>query len=469
MRPLLTHGSVGATLLRFALPVLGGYVLQSLGHSLHAAWIGSALGGAALAAATQANNVLFALIAVVFGISQAAGILVAQALGAGAPGQARRATGTGASLFLGSAVLIAVAGWPLAPVLLDWIHTPPAVAPLAQSYLRWLLLALPLQMLFIYVTAVLRGAGEAHRPFCFLLGGVALDAALAPALILGWGPIPAMGMAGSALALGLSQAASLAALLAWMRCTHHPLWMSLRDRHLFVPDGRTAQALVRTGLPMGLQMVVVSGALVALLAVVNPQGERIASAYSAAMQLWTYVQMPALALGAACTSMAAQCVGAGDWQRIGRITRCGVLYSLALTGGLVALVLLLDRQALSLFLPAESPALASARQINQVVIGSFMLLGVSAVLAGVVRSTGAVWAPLWLLVLTLWGMRLPVAAGLQPWWGADALWWSFPVSALCSLAMSLAYYRWGRWRQPPQLLDGLPLDHRARQAPATAA
>ncbi len=132
----LTHGPVATTLVRFALPVLGGYVLQSLGHSLHAAWIGGTLGPAALAAATQANNLLFVLIAIVFGISQAAGILVAQAMGAGDRERARRVAGTGASLFALGAVVMGAAAWLLAPALLRALRTPPDIAPLAQSYLR---------------------------------------------------------------------------------------------------------------------------------------------------------------------------------------------------------------------------------------------------------------------------------------------------------------------------------------------
>lgn len=447
----LTHGPVATTLVRFALPVLGGYVLQSLGHSLHAAWIGGTLGPAALAAATQANNLLFVLIAIVFGISQAAGILVAQAMGAGDRERARRVAGTGASLFALGAVVMGAAAWLLAPALLRALRTPPDIAPLAQSYLRWLLPALPVQMLFIFASAVLRGAGDARRPFLCLLGGIALDALLAPALIRGIGPLPPLGMAGSAVALLLSQAAALAALLVWVRRQNHPLWIGGEAREWLRPDVRTAAALLRTGLPMGLQMMAAAASLVALLAVVNRQGALATSAYSAALQLWTYVQMPAMAIGAACTSMAAQCAGAGEWHRIGRVARAGLVWMALATGALIALALLLDAPLLSLFLPQGGPALAAAQAINRQVIGSFLLLGVGMVLSGVVRSTGAVWAPLALWAFALWGIRLPAALWLPTWWGPGALWWSFAASALGFAVLSLAYYRSGHWKRACRL------------------
>ncbi len=78
-------------------------------------------------------------------------------------------------------------------------------------------------------------------------------------------------------------------------------------------------------------------------------------------------------------------------------------------------------------------------------MGSFLFFGVNFVLWGVVRSTGAVVPPLIILGLALWGIRLPIAYGLQPWLGADAIWWSFPASALSAMQMSIDYCCWGRW------------------------
>jgi hypothetical protein len=51
----------------------------------------------------------------------------------------------------------------------------------------------------------------------------------------------------------------------------------------------------------------------------------------------------------------------------------------------------------------------------------------------------------------LWGVRVPFANWLQPQLGVDAIWWSFPVSSLVSLTLSVAYYRWGRWRRARML------------------
>ena len=188
----------------------------------------------------------------------------------------------------------------------------------------------------------------------------------------------------------------------------------------------------------------------AIQAAANPP-----QAYGAALQLWTYVQMPAMAIGAACSSMAAQNVGAGRWDRVDGTAKAGVLCNVLMTGALIAPMVLLDRQVLGLFLPAGSAALEAARHLNHIAVGSFVFFGVTFVISGVVRSTGAVIPPLIILGVALWGVRVPVAKLLQPWLGMDAIWWSFPASSICAMVLSLAYYRWGRWREARMLQQPL--------------
>lgn len=451
----LTQGPIGKTLLLFSLPILAGNVLQSLNGSINAVWIGRYLGEAALTAAANANNVMFALIGLIFGIGMAASILVAQAMGARNLKQARRVMGSSASFFAAASVLIAALGWPLSRPILGWMGTPDEALPLAQSYLQVIFLAIPLLYLFAFVSAVLRGAGDTRTPFYFLLLVVVLDTAFNPLFIFGWGPIPAMGITGSALATLVAHILGFAALLLWLHHRRHPLWIGRSELHLFRPDPVIVRTLIVKGLPMGAQMVMISLAMIMMISMVNAYGITMASAYGAALQLWTYVQMPAMAIGAACSSMAAQNVGAGLWPRVHGTARAGIACNVLMTGTLILAALLLDQHVLGFFLPEGSASLAQARHLNHIAIGSFVFFGVTFVVSGVVRATGAVMAPLVILAIALWGIRVPLALALQPQLGADAIWWSFPASALCAMLMSLAYYRYGGWRRA-RMLPGDP-------------
>jgi len=443
----LTEGPIGRNLLLFALPILAGNMAQSLNGSVNAVWVGRFLGESALTATANANNIMFFLIGSVFGIGMAATILIGQAIGRNDLVQARRVMGTSATFFVSISILIAVFGWWLSPHLLGAMGTPPDALPLAEAYLRVIFLAMPLLYMFAFLSAALRGAGDSRTPFRFLLLSVALDIALNPLLIFGLGPLPKLGIAGAAWAILIAQAIALSALLLHLRRKRHMLWLGRRDMAMFRIDRDILRALIVKGVPMGLQMVLISLAMIAMMTMVNGFGTDTAAAYGAALQLWTYVQMPAMAIGAACSSMAAQNVGARRWDRVNATARNGVLINFLMTGLLIAPLILLDRWTLALFLPAHGVALDIARHLNHIAVWSFLLFGVTFVISGVVRSTGAVIPPLVILAVSLWGIRVPLAKTLMPSMGADAIWWSFPISAACAMLMSVAYYRWGGWRK----------------------
>ncbi|MDY4338614.1 MATE family efflux transporter [Xanthomonas sp. LF07-6] len=452
----LTEGPIGRQLLLFSLPILAGNIAQSLNGSVNAVWIGRYLGEAALTAAANANSIMFFLIGSVFGIGMAATILIGQAMGRSDVAQARRVMGTSATFFIGISVLIAASGWWLARHLLAAMGTPAASLPLAEAYLRVIFLAMPLLYTFAFLSAALRGTGDSRTPFRFLLLSVALDIGFNPLLLFGLGPFPKLGIAGAAWATLIAQAVSLTGLLLYLRHKRHVLWLGRRDARLFRLDLPILRALIVKGVPMGLQMVLISLAMIVMISLVNGYGTATSAAYGAALQLWAYLQMPAMAIGAACSSMAAQNVGAQRWDRVAATARKGVLFNFLLTGALIAPLILFDRWTLALFLPPHSAALEIARHLNHIAVWSFLFFGVTFVISGVVRATGAVVPPLLILALSLWGVRVPFAQLLQPQLGVDAVWWSFPTSATCAMLLSLAYYRWGNWRTARMLAPSRP-------------
>src|SRR4029450_9894001 len=117
------------------------------------------------------------------------------------------------------------------------------------------------------------------------------------------------------------------------------------------------------------------------------------------------------------TAMAAQNIGAGHWERVSQATWAGVGINAAMTGLLGLIVWVFNRQALALFLPEGSAALAIAEHANLIALWSFLLFGVTIVLICTVRATGAVMGPLLVIFGSLWLARIPFAYGLAPRWG----------------------------------------------------
>lgn len=454
----LTSGPIGRTLLLFALPTLGSSVLQSLNGSINAIWVGRFLGEEALAATSNGNIVMFMLVAFVFGFGMAATILVGQAFGRRDIDAARRTIGTAIGSFIGIAAAIAVAGWILAPTLLDLLAAPPEAMDFALAYMRVLFIAMPAALMMTMLMMALRGGGDSLTPLWFMGLSVLIGTSLNPVLILGLGPAPRLGIAGSALATVIASYVSLAAMIFYIYARDLPLRLRGPELRYLKPDPRLLRTIMTKGFPMGLQMIVISSAALAMLGLVNREGVVTTAAYGVTQQLWTYVQMPAMALGAAVSAMVAQNIGAGNWDRVARITRSGIIYNLVLTGSLVLLFTVADRPALALFLGGDSPALPIAQHIQRMATWGFIAFGVSLVLFGTVRANGQVVWPLVIMFISMYPVRLGFALLARPWLGIDALWLSFPAGMVATMVMAIALYRHGGWKK--STMAPAPMDRR---------
>ena len=442
----LTTGPVGRTLMKFSLPTLGSNVLQSANASINTIWVGHFLGEKELAATASANLIMFLLLGVVFGFSIAASIIVGQQIGARRIEDAKRAVGSSTTFILLASVTVTVIGIVFTPTLLDWMQTPAGVKPLASAYMRVLFVGLPAMFFYQNVMNILRAAGDAKTPFNFMLCSVGFDILLNPPLIFGFGPIPRLGIAGSALAAVLAQTGTLVALLVtiyrrkFFLCIHaHELGYLRMSRQII-------KVLVVRGLPMGLNMLVVSSSLLFTLALVNPYGAEVVAAMGAAFQIWTYIQMPAYAVGASVSAMAAQNIGAARWDRLPSITAAAIRINFWLTGIPVLALYIFDRAVMSLFLPANSPSIDIATHMNAISLWGFILFSLAFVWQSIPRAAGAVLVPMVVLIVAFWGIRLPFAIIASKHFGADGIWWSAPVGSVANCIMAWYYYKYGNWR-----------------------
>lgn len=454
--PDLTTGPIGPTLVTFALPVLGTNILQSLSGTSNAFWVSHVLGPAALTATTNANQIFFLMMGAMFGVSSAANLLIAQAIGSGDRDLARKVVGTCIVFFLTISLGAGFTGFTLTPHILTAMGTPADARADAITYLRVIFMAIPIMYFFSFVQMAQRGTGDSRTPFFFALMSISMEVVLNPMLITGFGPFPKMGIAGSASATLICQGITLSSIIYWLHKRDSILIPRRGELRYLIPDLTIIRSLVFKGLPMGLQMFIMSFAGLTMTSFVNSYGSTTAAAYGVAMQMWAYVQMPAMALGMAVSSMAAQNVGAGRMDRVDRVAKTGIGYAALLSAIPILLIYLAGPLAPRLFLPAGSPSIPIAQHINYFVLWGFIPFGMSFILSGIVRATGSVWPPLISMVIAMWGIRIPVASLLQPMLGADAVWISFPVGSIASALLAFAWYRWGNWRKSSLLAAFAP-------------
>ena len=450
----LTTGPVFSTLFAFALPSLGVNILQSINGSINSIWIGHSLGEAALAASSNAGQVMFLMFGTLFGFAMATTVLIGQQMGRRDIEAVRRTLGSAVALFGIAGVTIATLGWIFAPNLLHALATPRDAYPLALSYLRVIFLGMPFTFVMILLTSSLRGVGDSITPLWNAILNVSLDIVLNPIFILGLGPIPAMGIAGSALATLIAGVVSVSVLIYRIYAKDLPIRLRGAELGWLRPHIDVVKPIVAIGFPMGATMIVMSGSMLVLIGLVNREGVDTTAAFGVMNQLWSYVQMPAVAVGSAVSAMAAQNIGAGKWDRLSRITWAGIGINTLMSFVLIVAITIFARPLMGLFLPADSPAIPIGIHMNRIVAWIYLMMGVSMVITSVVRANGAVLMPFVFLVISAVIVRFSFAFGLYPTWGAEAIWWSSVASATASMALSFAYYFHGGWRKK-KLLAGV--------------
>ena len=447
MRGDLTQGPIYRTLILFSVPTLMANILQSLSGTVNSIWVGRLIGEDALAATANANIIMFLVASAAFGFGMAGTVKIGQRFGARDIDGARRTFGSAVGFAGIVMVVIAAIGWVGAPYLLDVLDTPGGAYALALTYIRLMFVSLPFMMVSVILTMGLRGTGDARTPLIFMGVTVGIDTIFNPMLISGFGPFPKLGIAGSALSTIIASLVSFVAMIVYVYRKDLPLRLRRAELKYLKPVREELNYIVVKGIPMGAQMLVMSAAGIIIVGLVNREGLMMTAAYGAAMQLFTYIQMPAMAIGGAVSAMAAQFIGAGKWDRLDGVTRSGVLVNFVMTGVLTAILLIFDRAALGLFLGPDSPAVPLGRHIQLVASWNFVFFGVTMVYSATMRAGNAVWIPLGIIAFTLYPVRLGFYFLTYSRLGADAIWWSFPIAAGASLVLGWWFYHYYGWRK----------------------
>lgn len=426
--------------LAFLGPMVLGNVLQSLSGTFNNIFVGQMLGTRALAAVSAMFPIVFFVISLIIGIGAGAGVLIGQAWGAREVHKVKAIAGTALSLGLILGLVVALLGGGFAEILLRWLRTPPDVLPEAIDYARMMMFAMPVLLVFILYTQILRGVSDTVTPLFALLISTIVAAVMTPAFIKGWLGLPHLGVT----------AAAAASIVSFFCALLYMSWSMLRKDHPLAPDRELLRDLktdfkllrlvMKIGLPTGLQMIVISLAEIALLALVNSYGSNATAAYGAVNQIVNYVQFPALSIAITASILGAQAIGAGRIDRLGEITRTGIQMNLFITGGLVVLGYLFSRHVLGLFI-TDPPVIELAQTLLHIMLWSSVVFGFASVVAGVMRASGAVIAPTAIAIFCIGGIEVPVAYALAHRYGIEGVWMSYPVAFICLLIFQAGWYR----------------------------
>ncbi|MFT4120179.1 MATE family efflux transporter [Bradyrhizobium sp.] len=425
--------------LRFLAPLMLSNALQSLFGTVSNVYLGQMIGVDALAAVSAFFPVMFFLFAFVMGLSTGATVLIGQAFGAGEHGRIKTIAGTTLAVGLLLSMSVALIGGLFSRQLMMALATPADILDQASAYARIMLLTMPLGFVFLLMTAMIRGVGDTLTPLLALALSTAIGLVLTPILIRGAFGLPAAGISSPAWAAAISNALTVIALAAYL----------LRRKHALAPDDALLRRLrldravlgkiLGIGLPSAIGMMAMAIAELVLLGLVNGFGSDATAAYGAVNQVMGYTQFTAMSISIAVSILGAQAVGAGDRARLDRIVRTGLAFNLVLTGGLVALIYLMPRAVLGIFI-TDGTVLDLARELLLTALWSSVPFGMATVFSGAMRAGGVALTPMLLSIFAIVAIELPSAVVLSRIIGIRGVWAAYPIVFCAMMILQMAYY-----------------------------
>lgn len=379
------------------------------------------------------------------GIGGGSSVLIGQAFGAQEWKKVKIIVGTTLTSTFLLGLLLAIPGLLFTHNLLELTGTPADIIETSAGFARIIFLAMPVLFLFNVYTTFMRGSGDSTTPFYFLLISTILNILLIPALVIGWGFLPAMGVNGAALANVISGLLTFAIFLIYLNKTNHPLQLDRETlRHLRI-DWPIFKLLISIGIPTSIQMVMISLAAVAVISFVNSFGSNATAAFGAVQQVVSYVQMPAGSLGMAVSIFGAQAIGAGYNKKLNKIIRTGVWMNYIIIGIFALLAYFFGREILSLFL-TDIPTLNMAYKLLVITLWSYPIFGNANILAGIMRASGVVFWPTLIAIFSIWGAEVPVAYIMHTRIGLEGVMFGFPAAFITMLILQYCYYHFF-WKQ----------------------
>ncbi len=457
----LTEGSILRALVRLSGPIVVANLLQTAYQVTDTFWVGR-LSAEAVAAVSLCFPIGFLLIAVGGGLPIAGSVLIAQYKGRGDAAAMNRVTAQTLLMVLAVSLLLTTVGYAFSRPIMEFMGAAPDVLPDAVRYLRIMLLGFVFVFGFFVYQSLMRGLGEVQAPMYIVLLTVLLNLVLDPLFIFGWGPVPAMGVAGAAMATFTTQ--TLAAVIGFSMLFRGRYSIRVRWRD-FRPDFTFINRAFWLGFPTSIERGTRALGMTVMMLLVSGFGTVAVAAYGTGIRVLMFFIVPGMGLSMATSALVGQNIGAGKLDRAERTNRIACL--VAFFTPLVAAVPLFlgARPFAAFFIPEGGAAIDQSAAFIRLLTITFGFIGLQQVIAGTLRGAGSTAVAMVLALVSQWVIQFPIAYVLsqQTSLGAAGVWWAYPISAILSAVVTVVWFLRGDWKRR-NLLEEMDLRQRVEEA-----
>lgn len=402
------------------------------------------LGPSAVATVGLTESYLFLLYSIAMGLAMGITALVARRVGEGASEEASITAAQALWIAVLASVPFAIAGIVWARELLALMGADAWTLQHGVGYMQWMLGGNVVILLLFVINAIFRGAGDAAIAMRVLWVANGLNILLDPLLIFGWGPVPALGVEGAAIATTIGRGTGV--LLQLWILFHGGKHIRVRAAQLAWRAG-VAWRIVRTSLGGVGQMIVAMTSWIFLMRILASIGSEAVAGATIAIRVMMFTMMPAWGMSNAAATLVGQNLGARQPERaeasVWQIGRYNMGYLLC-----IALLFFLLPRELVGFFSSDAQVVAIGAEWLRILSYSLFVYGWWMVSVQAFNGAGDTATPTWINVVFFWLIQIPLAwlLALHLQLGHSGVFWAVFVSETAVGLFTLWLFSRGRWK-----------------------
>lgn len=432
----LTNGSIAGSMLRFALPLMLGNLLQQCYNIADTLIVGQVLGAEALAAVGSSYALIVFITSIFIGLCMGCSAVLSIQYGAKDIRQMKQSIFSSLLIVGGTTLLLNILSLTFLSPIIKILQTPPELEAMTYRYLFLIFLGMIPMAVYNFYAFLLRSVGNSSSPLYFLLISVALNIVLDVLFMVGL----KMGVEGAALATVISQIVSATGIYLYTWKQFPELRLSRDDRQI---DFSSIRKIASFSYLTCMQQSVMNLGILMVQGLVNSFGTTVMAAFAAAVKIDSFAYMPVQDFGNAFSTFIAQNFGARRHDRIRQGICCAWLTTTLFAGIVSILVFFFAAELMSIFIPASEQEIISIGVAYLQIEGSFYIgIGYLFLFYGYFRAVSRPSVSLILTIISL-GTRVILAYSLAaiPSLSYNGIWWSVPIGWILADIAGVLFYR----------------------------
>ncbi len=439
-----TSGSIRKAIFMLSIPMILEMMMESI-FALADAYFVSSLGSNAIATVGLTESVLTLIYAIAIGLSMGVTAIVARRVGEKDINGASQAAVQAIFLGISIAMIISALGFFFPKEILALMGAAPDLIADGYRYTQVLLGGNMTIMLLFLINAIFRGAGDASVAMKVLIVSNVLNIILDPLFIFGFGPIPAFGVQGAAIATTIGRGTAVILQLVILFYGWSKIKIALKDITLRVA---VMINLIKVSLGGIGQFIIGTSSWVFLMRIMAEFGSEVLAGYTIAIRVLMFTLMPSWGMSNAAATLVGQNLGAGKPDRAEQSVWKTGKYNAYFMLVVSVLYLIFAEVIIKVF--SDEPEVVTYGALSlRVIAAGYVFYAYGMVIIQSFNGAGDTKTPTVINFFCFWIFQLPFAylAAIVFDWGAMGVFVAITLAEVLIAAIGIIWFRKGNWKE----------------------